>query len=186
MDKHSVIVYSVLRELKKENFNISPITKTALENREKNQIILRSAKLSKDLLLTFNVNASNGIATTFSPSSIKSRIGSYYAVNILFEDIDKYLPPEILDLAYNKQLTFFNEAFEQTEIKVSCNCGAWYWQGMSENIDKDSNFKGFKGNPGTGYWKSLHDTKNAVCKHIYAVLQDLPNQVPKILKKLYV
>lgn len=184
MEKLSVIAFNILREIKKDKFNISSITRNALENRDKNQIILRTAKLEKDLLLTFNVNASNGIATTFSPSGVKMRTGSYYAVNILFEDIEKYLPPDILSLAYSQQITFFQEAINQTEVKVSCNCGAWYYQGMSEEMKKEANFKGFKGTPGTGYWASLHNTKNAVCKHIYAVIQDMNNQIPKIIKKL--
>jgi hypothetical protein len=181
----------ILQELQRSGLQISPITSNAIDKLGLGDITFKSAilKYPDSLQLNFLVNSSHGKGEEkhFSNNGDYLSFSGGYKVTIQFINFGNIAPSNLLSLALSQQIIYIKEIFDKADIKVSCDCGAWYWQGTSELLDRnppEANYEGFTGQPGKGIWDILHNTKNRICKHIYHVLEELNYYIPKILKNI--
>lgn len=109
-----------------------------------------------------------------------------YSVALKFLKASRYLD----QLKGNKQTDsqLIQQVINSCDVKVQCDCPAYYWQGMQEGNGESSYFN-FLGKHGTGVWNARHSAAGAVigaqaCKHIAAVAEQISTFVPQILTKL--
>jgi hypothetical protein len=181
----------ILKELQKSGLNISPVTSNAINKHGLGDISFKSAsiKYPDSLTMNFLVESSHGKGneTHFSGNGDELAFSSGYKVIIQFINFGKYAPTNFLSLPLSQQIIYIKDIFDKADIKVSCDCGAFYWQGTSELLDRrppDANYTGFTGQFGKGIWDTIHNTKNRICKHIYHVLENLESYIPRIIKDL--
>jgi hypothetical protein len=181
----------ILQELQRSGLQISPVTDRAINKYGLGDITFKNAQLKypDSLEIHFQVESSQGKGneTHFSNNGNPLAFASGYKVTIQFINFGSFAPPNLLSLPLSQQIIYIKEIFDKADIKVSCDCGAWYWQGTSELLDRnppDSNYEGFHGQHGKGIWDTIHNTKNRICKHIYTVLENIDNYIPKILKNI--
>jgi hypothetical protein len=184
------VQYRFFEEIR-SNFNISPITKRAIDSKGLGVINFRDAILNypNSLKIRFTVRSSDGKGEeqhTSSNGDPISRVGGY-KTTVECTNFGSIAPPNFLNLPLSQQINYIKEIFDKSDLKFDCTCPAFYWQGNSELLDNkppDANLFGFTGTAGTGEWDKRHNTKNRICKHIYHVLENLDSYVPKIIKKL--
>jgi hypothetical protein len=182
---------NILQEELRSNLNISNITSNAINKHGLGNITFKSASLKypDSLEMNFSVLSSRGKGEEkhFSGNGDELLFSGGYKVTIQFINFGSIAPPNLLSMPLSQQIIYLKEIFDKANIKVSCDCGAFYWQGNSELLDRnppDANYKGFTGQYGKGIWDALHNTKNRICKHIYHVLEKIETYIPKILKDI--
>ena len=150
---------NLLQELLRSQANISPITKKAINNYGLGKISFKSAQLKypDSLIINFTVESSKGKGneTHFSGNGDELLFSGGYRVTIQFINFGSIVPPNLLSLPLSQQIISFKEIFDKANIKVTCDCGAHYWQGTSELLDRnppDANYSGFTGQFGKGIW----------------------------------
>jgi hypothetical protein len=181
----------ILQELQRQQLNISPFTQNAIDKNGLGKINFRSAEMKypDSLTLSFTVASSEGRGHEKHFTGNGQSIGftGGYRVKIQFVNFGNFAPPNLLSLPLSQQVIYLKDIFDKADIKVSCDCGAWYWQGTSELLDRnppEANYTGFTGQYGKGIWDTIHNTKNRICKHIHTVLENLESFIPKILKSI--
>ena len=113
-----------------------------------------------------------------------------YAVQLHFYNIANIIPKNFETLPYSQQAQILQTVFDKADVKVQCDCGAFYWQGMFEEDDKkDNTYSPFTGQQGKDIWANRHDSSGNVrgqqlCKHLWAAIEDLDKEIPNILKQL--
>ena len=161
-----------LSEEKLHQFKISNITRKAKEKGEKPTPKLISAtycKSKKYLELLFEVESFELDNKHVNLQGKKVPLSSGYAVLLRYEDI-----PEDFDIKDKDSVV---DIIASLDVKVHCDCPAFYWQGMyeSDDIEDNARYK-FSSTRGTGVWDLRHAAENgepgkALCKHL-SVVQD--------------
>jgi hypothetical protein len=181
----------ILQELQRSGLNISPITSNAISNKGLGGITFKSATLKYPDLLQIDclVESSdgNGNEKHFSNNGDSLVFSGGYRVSIQFVNFGSIAPPNLLSLPLSQQIIYIKNIFDKADVKVDCDCGAFYWQGTHELLDRnppEAAKNQFTGQQGRGIWDLRHNTKNRICKHIYHVLEEIESYIPKILKSI--
>lgn len=113
-----------------------------------------------------------------------------YNVRLTFENIYRIVPKDWKQQGLMKAKQFISQIFKNCDVKVACDCPAFYWQGMHEGDDKAKTaYFNFVGTHGTGKWNARHAATGGkigqqMCKHIWNVAHELGKSIPDIVSKL--
>ncbi len=160
-------------ETKLHQFKISGITRNAKEKvgNDKPTPKLISAiykKSAKTLELLFEVQSFSGKNKHSTMTGQMRELPSGYAVVLRFENLEN---PDL------NSVDGVTDIFATKDVKVHCDCPAFYWQGMYESDDLENNTKyKFASTRGHGEWDLRHAEAGgtpgeAFCKHL-SVVQD--------------
>jgi hypothetical protein len=177
---------------------VSGITQRAFDKRQSEGstgVNLASAHLQfPDLLeLGFEVESSFGDTGQMTVSG--QRIGGYdphYMCYLQFSGLDRVMGNDFLSLPRNAQKRVLLKVFDDCDVKVNCNCPAWYFQGHAEDMAKKGGaIVSFRGTKGQGIWRRRHqasggltDPRVRVCKHLYQVAEEISSWIPEIINTL--
>lgn len=160
-------------ETRLHQFRISNITRKAKTSAESiphpKLISAILSKKNKYLELLFEVESFTGENKHVTLQGKESPIHSGYACILRFDNVD----PET-DLSNQDAVL---DLVTGLDVKVHCDCPAFYWQGMYESDDLEDNTRyKFSSTRGTGEWDLRHasedgDPGKALCKHL-SVIQD--------------
>jgi hypothetical protein len=182
-----------LLEFTLDELHTSGITNKAIQKDGTGKCVLKKAILNypNSFHLMFEVDSSHGQTTHFAPNGqTLAGMSHGYEVHLHFINISNIIPPDFMKLQYSQQEQILKQVFDKADVQIDCDCGAFYWQGMEEEDDKKNTaFYGFTGHPGTGEWMSRHNASGnkpgqQICKHQWAAIQELDNDIPDILKSL--
>lgn len=74
-----------------------------------------------------------------------------------------------------------NQVLSVADIKLQCSCPAFHWQGMRYQLSSLESALTPTDIPDP-VWSKRHDGKNALCKHLYGLLQNFNSYKGKIHK----
>ena len=110
------------------------------------------------------------------------------------DDIIKAILGETINKKISKQelVTKLYKVFKDCDVKVHCDCPAFYYQGMQQDDDTNGNARyKFQGTSGSHAWTLIHSdaggkTGKALCKHLNAVRAwlKIKQNVEKVADKL--
>jgi hypothetical protein len=188
------VAYKRLLEYTLDQLSTSGITNKSIQKDGLGKVRFIKAILNypNSLHLLFEVDSSHDNNQHFSLNGqLMAGLSNGYAVQLHFVNISNIMPPNFTSLPYTQQSQILQLVFDQADVKVSCDCGAFYWQGMhEEDSKKDTSYYSFSGQPGTGAWQDKHVASGLPtqgqqeCKHIYSVAEQLNSEIPNILKYL--
>lgn len=182
-----------LREYTLNQMNISGITMGAMSKYGLGSTFLaQCSENGKNLDLVFGVQSSKNenkhVDLRGNPQPFLKR---EYMVRLTFTGINKILPNDWKQQGTQKGAQYLSQVFKNCDVKVACDCPAFYWQGMHEGDDKaKTSYFDFIGTKGTGLWNNRHAASGGVnigqqmCKHIYNVAYSISNYIPEIAKNL--
>jgi len=181
-----------LREYTLNQMSISGITMGAMNKYGLGGAFLVSASENgKQLDLVIGVQSSKNenkhVDLKGNPQPFLKR---EYVVRLSFLNIDKILPKDWKTQGLQKGQQYMSQIFKNCDVKVSCDCPAFYWQGMHEGDDyKKTSYFDFIGTHGKGTWQARHANAGGkigqqMCKHIWNAASNLKNFIPEILQKL--
>lgn len=183
-----------LREYTLSQMNVSGITSSAIEKDGIRDPFLIKAVASGDKLqLFFEVQSShddNRHVNVYGQAQPFLRHG--YSVSLAFYQINRYVPSTWLQEGMQKAAQYLKTIIAKCDIKVGCDCPAFYWQGMWEGDDKKkTDYMDFAGTHGKGLWNGRHAERGGkigqqMCKHIYSAANSLRNDdmIRNIAEKL--
>jgi len=154
--KQTLLEFSI-RDLKDA---VSDVTKKHIVKRGRKKPVIEKSEIGeKGLTLTYHSKPTKKEARCYDVQFEKFFKDSKYIVKLNFpnikskEDFNEKTRDEILD----------------DDVKVSCNCAGFYWQGFNYNaseLDSSINRVSIKDD----YWRKVHDGKGAICKHLHELL----------------
>ena len=183
-----------LDEWKIKDLLVSDITNNSIGKFGLGNASLYDVKINypNNILLSFEVQSSSDKGATHFSNNGQELAGKSngYEVELNFVNIANLVPSNFASLQYSQQQQILQTVFAQADIEVSCDCGAWYWQGMEQDGDKSGlSYYAFTGHPGKDIWKNKHkvaggDSGKGICKHIHTAIEGLNSLIPNILKKI--
>lgn len=172
--------------------SISGITSKSIEKNGIKDAFLVSAQATADkLILLFEVQSSrdnNKHVNIYG--QVQSFLKHGYSVTIAFYQISRFVPKTWLQEGAQKAKQYIATIVKNCDVKVSCDCPAFYWQGMWEGDDKKkTDYLDFAGTHGKGVWNAKHAQSGGkigqqMCKHIYAAANSVFRQIDNIVAKL--
>jgi hypothetical protein len=190
----NVLFNSHLLEYTLDQLSTSGLTNKSIQSHGvgKATFIKAILNLGQSLHILYEVESSHNNNQHFSLNGqLMAGLQNGYAVQLHFININNIMPPNFTSLPYAQQSQILQQVFDNADVKVSCDCGSFYWQGLEEQDDKkDVSFYGFAGQPGTGKWQDKHIASGLpqqglqICKHIWSVSEQLTQDIPAILKYL--
>jgi len=184
---------NVLYEAKMDDFVTSGITNKSIHKKGVGRSRLVKAILNypNSLHILYEVDSSdddNGAKHFAVNGQSLSFLNKGYASQLHFTDIQNIVPPNFMQLPYSQQEQILQQVFDQAEMKVQCDCGSFYWQGMWEkDAEKDNTYSSFTGQHGKDIWAGRHNASGNVqgqqlCKHLWSVVEQIEEDIPAILK----
>lgn len=171
----------------------SDITQKSIDKNGTGHVILVSASAS-DIELTFvfgvesSTNENKHVGPQGQPLPFLTR---EYAVRFTWTGINKIVPKGWTSQGTESAKQYINQIIKNCDVKVSCDCPAFYWQGMWEDdSEKKTSYFNFAGTKGTGMWSARHQDAGAVkgqqmCKHQWAASVYLThNNMDELVQKL--
>ena len=166
-----------LREYRLNQLGISTITDKAIEKFGTGDVAVISARMTGNLDIVFEVQSSTDdnkhvdLKGNFEPFLQKG-----YAVTLSFLNVNRILPKDWQTKNQTALKQMFKNIFDKCDVKIHCDCPAFYWQGMQEEDDKKHvSYFDFSGQRGKGIWSGRHMSSGGIsqgqqmCKHIWAV-----------------
>lgn len=154
--KHKLLEFNI-NDLKDA---VSSYTKNQSAARKSKSVQFKEGNTSDDgITLVYHSTPTAKEAKCYSVQFEKFFTDSKYTMKIQFPNITS---KEQFNEMSNK------EAFS-SDIKLSCNCAGFYWQGLNYNLSElDSSIDKVTIKDDT--WRGIHEGKGAVCKHLYELL----------------
>ena len=184
----------LLHEYKINDLLVSDITKNATHKFGVGQVSFHDVRLNypNNILISYEVLSSSekGPSHFSHNGQLLAGKSNGYEVELNFINIANIMPQNFTSLPYSQQQQILRDVFKKADVEVSCDCGAWYWQGMEQDGDKSGlSYYSFTGHPGKDIWKNRHagaggDHGKGICKHINEAIQHLDAVIPNILKKI--
>lgn len=172
--------------------SVSGITSKSIEKNGIKDAFLVSAQATADkLTLLFEVQSSrddNRHVNIYGQAQPFLKHG--YSVTIAFYQINRFVPKTWLQEGAQKAKQYLAAIIKNCDVKVSCDCPAFYWQGMWEGDDKKkTDYLDFAGTHGKGIWNAKHAQSGGrigqqMCKHIYSAANSINRQIDSIAAKL--
>lgn len=174
-----------IREHKLSQFDTSKITDKSISEHGLNEAKLINASFEDNsITLQFEVNSTGDNTHVDLTGKTQVFLKRGYSVTIQFLNTKNYLSPTNINQSAIAQQ--FNCIIKNCDVKIYCDCPAFYWQGMAEKDAKqgDSYF-GFRGQHGSGYWNNLHNVNGPqACKHIWSAIYFVNTEQKQICDKL--
>jgi hypothetical protein len=190
----NVLFQNRLFEVSLDNMQTSGITNKSIQKNGTGRVQFIKAILNgnQSLHLLYEVESSHDDNKHFSVNGqLMQGLQHGYAVQLHFTNIDTIVPFNFLTLSFSAQQQILQAVFDKADVKVQCDCGAFYWQGFNEQDDKKgTSYLPFTGTPGEDTWAIKHDASGApprgqiICKHLWAVKETIDQDIPVILKYL--
>jgi hypothetical protein len=184
---------NVLFETALKDFHTSGITNKNIHahGTGRTQFVKAILNGQQSLMLLYEVESSHDDNKHFSVNGqLMAGLQHGYAVQLQFENISNIVPSDFLNQPYSIQEQIIKQVFDKADVKVQCDCGSFYWQGISEeDASKDHTYLPFTGTPGTGKWMTRHNASgntpgSQLCKHLWAVKEQIDSDIPQIIKYL--
>lgn len=180
-----------------DNHAVSSLTAEYLFDREhgsgQNVVKLQGVKLSGDkLYIHYRAQPTYTTeVTTFNTDSRPSS-GTFYDVLFEFQSAADELGDvnTLRQFSSNEQLDLVRSFIENGLARTWCSCPAFAYQGHWEAMSSHgSSVFPWKGPRGKGIWKAKHtpgltQPGISICKHIAAVIHQLDNDIPLIVRAL--
>lgn len=183
-----------LREYTLSQMSISGITQKAMDKDGLGAEFLASATTDgKKLDLIYGVQSSHDdnrhVDFRGNPQPFLKR---EYSVRVTFTGIDKVVPADWNKQGIQKAKQYISQIVRNCDVKVHCDCPAFYWQGMHEDdAVKNTSYFNFMGTKGRGIWSARHQDAGVkkgqqMCKHIWAATFKMLDQkkLDEIITKL--
>ena len=165
------------------DLKVSNLTKKTMDQDGDNPVTLITAKFDgDDLFMLFEATSLKDhhryvdLKGGFQPA----RYG--YSVSATFYGAKKYANGSFDEKA-------LNDIISNCDVKVYCNCPAFYWQGMAED-DVDTAKFAFQGAKGSHIWAARHNASGnytrglQICKHIDSVRGFILLKKSQIISKI--
>lgn len=164
-----------LLETKLDDFNISDITKKAIDKNGLGAVTFINAKVNQNnrtIELLFEVDSSVGDPKHVDmKGKVNDKLKHGYSSVVNFVDVTDEM---FKGLSEGDEETFI-DVLTDCDAKVHCDDPSFYWQGAHEEDSKKKNTRfGFQGTKGSGMWTLMHKDAGGkegerLCKHLYAV-----------------
>jgi hypothetical protein len=184
---------NVLFETAIKDMHTSGITNKSIQKDGTGRVQLIKAVLNgnQSLSLLYEVESSHDDNKHFSVNGqLMAGLQHGYAVQLQFDNVSNIVPNDFATLPYSTQEQIIKQVFDKADVRVQCDCGSFYWQGMHQEDDKhNTSYLPFTGTPGKDIWLGRHNASgNApgeqLCKHLWAVKESIDNDVPTIIKQI--
>lgn len=161
-----------LYEFVLDDMGISEVTQNAMEKDGVGKVHFIKAIVENNALeILIEVESSHDKARHVDlKGNEKTALGYGYVVIVRFEKIDEVLKGDPLS---RKNI---QEVMDVCEVKVHCDCPAFYWQGMHQDDSANNTAKyKFQGTGGKHLWTMIHadaggKTGQALCKHLHTAV----------------
>ena len=179
-----------LLETKLDDFNISDITKKAIEKNGLGAVTFINAKVNqnnKTVELLFEGDSSVGDPKHVDmKGKVNDKLKHGYSSVVNFVDVTDEM---FKGLAEGDEETFM-DVLTDCDAKVHCDDPSFYWQGAHEEDSKKKNTRfGFQGTKGSGMWTLMHKEAGGkegerLCKHLYAVKEFIIKNSAGLAKRI--
>lgn len=181
-----------LREYKLQQLGVSGITQKSIDKDGVQNAVLIQARVSDDSLdLLYEVPSSHGKSSHVNVyGQAQPFLTHGYSVQLSFFGTSKIVPKNWTAQGKEAARQCLKQIIDNADVKVGCDCPAFYWQGMWEGDDaKKTDYLDFAGSKGSGLWQARHadsgaDIGQQMCKHIYSASNSASQNLDQILDKL--